>query len=385
MVTNLSVINPGITSAGVTNIGDLQVREGFFVTIAGTVIAVHNDEFLLQDATGQVLVDAVRGGPGTIALTPGEQVTVIGDLDDTVDFDALQIFRADGSEIIGQPLPNPGGPGTGSPPLPSPLPPLPNPGNPGNNLPIDVGSVPLVNIRDLQVRDDFFVTIRGTVLGVREDEFLLQDATGQVLVDAVRGRGTINLTPGEQVTVIGDLDDSVDFDALRIFRADGSEVIGQSTGFPNPPEGPRGGDGPGGRGPGGRGPGGRGPEGRGPGGRGEGRGPGGPGGRGRGNGFGNRPILNSVSDVEGQDDFYGAASHELVTIPMGDWLTGDGAGTSGSVFASTWVSSGSSMTSANPWVDFLESNPGLPGRENAALPLASPDAQTPAAILGVGP
>jgi len=369
MVTHLSVINPGITSAGVTNIGDLQVREGFFVTIAGTVIAVRNDEFLLQDATGQVLVDAVRGGPGTIALTPGEQVTVIGDLDDPVDFDALRIFRADGSEVIGQPFPNPGGPGTEFPSFPGPFPPFPNPGNPVSPLPIDPGSAPLVNIGDLQVRDDFFVTIRGTVIGVREDEFLLQDATGQVLVDAVRGRGTINLTPGEQVTVIGDLDDPVDFDALRIFRADGSEVIGQSIGFPTPP---RGEDNPGGRGPGGRGPGGRGPE-----------GPGGQG-RGRGNGFGNRPILNSVSDLESQGGFYGAASHELVTVPMGDWLTSDRAGTSGLVFASTWVSSGSSMTSASPWVDFLESNPGLPGRENAALSLAGVDVQTPAVSLGMG-
>jgi uncharacterized protein YdeI (BOF family) len=376
MATNLSVIPPGITNSGVTNIGDLQVREGFFVLIAGTVVAVRNDEFLLQDATGQVLVDAVRGGLGTIALTPGEQVTVIGDLDDPVDFDALRIFRADGSEVIGQRLSNPGRPGTGFPPFLGPFPPFSIPGNPGNNLPIDVGSVPLVNIGDLQVRDDFFVTIRGTVLGVREDEFLLQDATGQVLVDAVRGRGRINLIPGEQVTVIGDLDDPVDFDALRIFRADGSEVIGQSIGFPNPPGGFGGEDGPDGRGPGGRGPGGRGPGGRGPGGR-------GPGGRGRGNGLGNQPVFNSVSNPVGQDGFYGVPGYELGASPIEDWLAGDGAGTSDSVFASTGVSRGR-MTSTSPWVDFLASNPVFPGSENAALPLASPDMQTPAAILGVG-
>jgi hypothetical protein len=88
--------------------------------------------------------------------------------------------------------------------------------------------------------------------------------------------------------------------------------------------------------------------------------------------------------LESQGGFYGAASHELVTVPMGDWLTSDRAGTSGLVFASTWVSSGSSMTSASPWVDFLESNPGLPGRENAALSLAGVDVQTPAVSLGMG-
>jgi hypothetical protein len=95
----------------VTNIRDLQVREDVIVTIQGTVVGVREDEFILQDATGQILVDAVRGGSGTIALSVGEQVTVMGDLDDLEDFDASQIIRADGSVVVSQTVPMPGGGG----------------------------------------------------------------------------------------------------------------------------------------------------------------------------------------------------------------------------------------------------------------------------------
>lgn len=73
------------------------------------------------------------------------------------------------------------------------------------------------NIGDLQVRDDLIVTIAGTVVGVRDDEFLLQDRTGQIWVDAVRrGSGPIDLAIGEQVTVTGDLNDLKKFNATRI-------------------------------------------------------------------------------------------------------------------------------------------------------------------------
>ncbi len=200
-----------------TSIASLGVQEDVLVTIAGTVVGVREDEFLLQDTTGQILVDAVRGGPGTIDLAVGEQVTVIGDLDDLEDFDALQIFRVDGSEVIGQPLLTPRGPGNGR---------GRGPGNGrgrgrGEQFEPDpltgMGPAPLVNIADLEVQEDVLVAIAGTVVGVREDEFLLQDTTGRILVDAVRGGpGTIDLAVGQQVIVVGDLDDLEDFDALTI-------------------------------------------------------------------------------------------------------------------------------------------------------------------------
>lgn len=88
----------------------------------------------------------------------------------------------------------------------------------------------VVNIRDLQVKDDFIVSISGTVASIREDEFILSDRTGQVLVDADLGKGQIlPLTVGEQVTVVGDLDDE-DFDAISITRANGSTIAGQPGG-----------------------------------------------------------------------------------------------------------------------------------------------------------
>ncbi|TVQ24559.1 MAG: type I secretion C-terminal target domain-containing protein [Leptolyngbya sp. DLM2.Bin15] len=72
----------------------------------------------------------------------------------------------------------------------------------------------LTNIGDLRVQDDVLVRIRGRVVNVRDDEFLLRDRTGSVWVDAGR---RVSLRVGEQVTVVGDFDDD-DFDARRIIR-----------------------------------------------------------------------------------------------------------------------------------------------------------------------
>ncbi|MBF2047156.1 MAG: hypothetical protein IGS54_07305 [Elainella sp. C42_A2020_010] len=215
----------------VTNIRDLQVRDDFIVTIAGTVINVREDEFLLQDSTGQIWVDAIRRGSGTIDLAIGEQVTVTGDLDDLEDFDAIRITRADGSEVIGQPRPGNGRPGNGRPENGRPGNGRPGrrPGNgrPENDRPIDLDVAPRVNIGDLRVRDDLFVTITGTVTQIRDDEFILRDRTGQVLVDGIRrGGGSLDIAIGDRLTVVGDLDDQ-DFDALRITRPDGSIVASQ--------------------------------------------------------------------------------------------------------------------------------------------------------------
>ncbi len=221
----------------VTNIGDLQVREDFIVTIAGTVVGVREDEFLLQDGTGQIWVDADRGGSGTLNLSIGERVTVTGDLDDREDFDATRIVRADGSEVIGQPSGN-GRPGNGRPGNGRPGNGRPGNGRPDDDRPINIGSAPRVDIGNLQVRDDFVVTISGTVTQIRQDEFVLRDQTGQVLVDGIRrGSGNLDIAVGDRLTVVGDLDDG-DFDALRISRPDGSIVASQ----PSPSRDPRRGD-----------------------------------------------------------------------------------------------------------------------------------------------
>lgn len=68
------------------------------------------------------------------------------------------------------------------------------------------------------------ITIRGTVRSAVGNHFILDDGTGQVIVDAgPRWFHQINLQPGETVTVVGKYDD-YDFDAFRITRANG-EVI----------------------------------------------------------------------------------------------------------------------------------------------------------------
>ncbi len=89
----------------------------------------------------------------------------------------------------------------------------------------------LTPIASLRVQDDVLVTIRGVVVQIREDEFVLRDGTGQVWVDADLGRNRLNLTVGEQVTVIGDLDDE-DFDARRITRSNGEVVFNRLGSIP---------------------------------------------------------------------------------------------------------------------------------------------------------
>ncbi|NJL20270.1 MAG: hypothetical protein HC895_04655 [Leptolyngbyaceae cyanobacterium SM1_3_5] len=177
----------------VASIGNLQIRDDVRVTIAGTIAGIREDEFCCKINTGQVWVDPGRSGSG---WQVGERVTVTGEFDDAEDFDATQIIR---SSVV-QPTPNP---------------------RPGNNRPGNrpiAGSPPLTNIRDLQVRDDVLVTIRGRVTRIREDEFLLRDATGQVWVDAFDGPANFRrLRVGDRVRVVGDFDDA-DFDARRITR-----------------------------------------------------------------------------------------------------------------------------------------------------------------------
>ncbi len=73
------------------------------------------------------------------------------------------------------------------------------------------------------------ITIAGTILSIREDEFILSDGTGQILVDADTRGQLLNLLPGDTVTVFGNYDDQ-DFDAFTITKADGSTIQGGGAG-----------------------------------------------------------------------------------------------------------------------------------------------------------
>ncbi|NJN87490.1 MAG: DNA-binding protein [Leptolyngbyaceae cyanobacterium SL_7_1] len=77
-------------------------------------------------------------------------------------------------------------------------------------------------------------TISGTVRSIVGNEFVLSDGTGEVIVDAgPRWYHTVNISEGEQVTVVGEYDDD-DFDAFQITRESG-EVIVIRSGPGRPP------------------------------------------------------------------------------------------------------------------------------------------------------
>jgi len=85
----------------------------------------------------------------------------------------------------------------------------------------------VASIANLSVQDDVLVTIQGVVIQIREDEFVLRDDTGQVWVDADSDNSLLNISVGEQITVVGELDDD-DFDARRITRSNGEVVFDRS-------------------------------------------------------------------------------------------------------------------------------------------------------------
>jgi uncharacterized protein YdeI (BOF family) len=95
-----------------------------------------------------------------------------------------------------------------------------------------------VSIRDLQRNQG--ISISGEIRSVVGNEFILDDGTGQVIVDAgPRWHHQLNFTPGERVTVVGEYDDE-DFDAYTITRDDGEVIQIRQAGGPPPWAGGRG-------------------------------------------------------------------------------------------------------------------------------------------------
>lgn len=94
-----------------------------------------------------------------------------------------------------------------------------------------LGSIPPVQAQTLQVipiqelrQQPTGLAIRGEVQSIIGNEFILDDGTGQIIVDAgPRWWHQIELQPGENVTVIGEYDD-YDFDAFSITRENGSAI-----------------------------------------------------------------------------------------------------------------------------------------------------------------
>ncbi|WP_316436042.1 hypothetical protein [Leptolyngbya sp. NK1-12] len=96
-------------------------------------------------------------------------------------------------------------------------------------LPVAEAQIP---IRDLQRNPG--TSISGEIRSVVGNEFILDDGTGQIIVDAgPRWYHQLSLEPGEQVTVVGEYDD-YDFDAFRITRSNGEVIQIREGGGPPP-------------------------------------------------------------------------------------------------------------------------------------------------------
>lgn len=87
-----------------TRIGDLQRSSG--TTLSGRVISVVGNDFILDDGTGQIIVDAGPRWWKEINVSPGEQLTVVGEIDEG-EFDAFSITKSDGYVINIRPAEGP--------------------------------------------------------------------------------------------------------------------------------------------------------------------------------------------------------------------------------------------------------------------------------------
>ncbi|MBF2089341.1 MAG: DNA-binding protein [Synechococcales cyanobacterium K44_A2020_017] len=75
-----------------------DLRSTNTLTLSGEVMRIMGDDFVLDDGTGQILVDAESYAIRQAGLSLGDTVTVTGTYDDH-DFEAISI-TPDGGEII---------------------------------------------------------------------------------------------------------------------------------------------------------------------------------------------------------------------------------------------------------------------------------------------
>ncbi|MFQ4137760.1 DNA-binding protein [Nodosilinea sp. PGN35] len=83
--------------AQTVSIESLRQQDG--TTIVGTVGSVVGNSFTLSDGTGEIIVGAGPRWYQAITVTPGEQLTVVGEYDNG-EFDAYRIIRANGDVIV---------------------------------------------------------------------------------------------------------------------------------------------------------------------------------------------------------------------------------------------------------------------------------------------
>jgi uncharacterized protein YdeI (BOF family) len=92
----ISIPFVSITAMANTQIEDLENREG--MTITGEIQSVVGNNFVLNDRTGEVIVDAGPRWWHQLDLTTGESVTVVGEMDEG-EFEAFSITRENGEVV----------------------------------------------------------------------------------------------------------------------------------------------------------------------------------------------------------------------------------------------------------------------------------------------
>jgi hypothetical protein len=97
LTAGATLIIPDLAKAQ-TSIGELQQRANG-TTVSGEIVSVVGNDFVLDDGTGQIIVDAGPRWWQQIDLSPGEEVTVTGELGRGDEIDAYSITRGDGSTI----------------------------------------------------------------------------------------------------------------------------------------------------------------------------------------------------------------------------------------------------------------------------------------------
>lgn len=89
-----------VLASATTNINDLEQEET--VTISGEVTEIVGDdddnEWVVTDNTGSVVVDAGSLWEETIDVSVGDLLTIVGELDED-EFDAFTVILPDGTEI----------------------------------------------------------------------------------------------------------------------------------------------------------------------------------------------------------------------------------------------------------------------------------------------
>jgi uncharacterized protein YdeI (BOF family) len=95
LVSTVTLVGVSVAQAQVS-IRNLQRNTG--VSISGEIRSVVGNEFVLDDGTGQIVVDAGPRWYHQLNFTSGERITVVGEYDDE-NFDAYTITRSN-SEVI---------------------------------------------------------------------------------------------------------------------------------------------------------------------------------------------------------------------------------------------------------------------------------------------